>query len=346
MRTLQFILFQMDEAKRYLLDGSLPALRIALILLDNAAELILDRWITGQIAQDDLRQRIQERLRDVPLPPEFEQRINEISSNIRSVEHAEPYNTRFLTREERKNVARKFPCKVWYVTDIKHALPPLISEVLLHLHRYRNDAHHSAYVRPQTLKISVMIFLELCCQLLTSLRPSSLSMGSSDNFSWLKRRFGVNPTDLFYNYQLIMDILADLREGLPIGDISMREVLAEHLEYRIEDVIEGLDFISKTLRIDRATALTRAQEFTLAYLEQEQPYENVPRNLDHPVSLGSLEALRETARRIRRVDDYVTAFKIYARTDITLERIEYMVNQLVWEIDRWIDMQIEEMSWK
>jgi len=58
MHRLQFALFQIDEAKRYLVDGSLPALRLALLLLDNSVEVLLDRWIARDLEHDALPQRL------------------------------------------------------------------------------------------------------------------------------------------------------------------------------------------------------------------------------------------------------------------------------------------------
>jgi hypothetical protein len=45
LQTLISVVFQLDEAKRYIQDGRLQQLRVALLLLDNAAELQMDRRI-------------------------------------------------------------------------------------------------------------------------------------------------------------------------------------------------------------------------------------------------------------------------------------------------------------
>ena len=79
MQRLQFVLFQIDEAKRYLVSGSLPSLRVALMLLDNAAEVLLDRWIEQDLAHDELSERIQLRARKAGIPethPQFVDLIN------------------------------------------------------------------------------------------------------------------------------------------------------------------------------------------------------------------------------------------------------------------------------
>ena len=45
MQRLTSILFQMDEALRHIGDGRIERLRLAMLLLDNAAELQIDRRV-------------------------------------------------------------------------------------------------------------------------------------------------------------------------------------------------------------------------------------------------------------------------------------------------------------
>jgi len=58
MQTLTYVLYQLDEAMRYIDGGRLEQLRLALVLLDNAAELQLDRRCRDERQSEDLRERI------------------------------------------------------------------------------------------------------------------------------------------------------------------------------------------------------------------------------------------------------------------------------------------------
>lgn len=60
MQRLLFVLFQLDEARRYIEDGRLPHLRLALLLLDNTAEIQMDRRIQDNWQRDVLRERLRE----------------------------------------------------------------------------------------------------------------------------------------------------------------------------------------------------------------------------------------------------------------------------------------------
>lgn len=334
MQRLQFVLFQMDEAKRYLASGPLPGLRVALMLLDNAAEVLFDRWIEGDLAHDDLSERIQLRAREAGIPETHPQFVD-------------LYQRRFLTGKEKRKVSRLFDEKIRYVTEIKPTVPPQTGSVLSHLHRYRNEAHHSARVRPETVRTSGMIFLELCCQLIESLGQVSAGYSSSEDFSWLMSRFQQKPIDLWHEGTMAT-VLAQFRDGLPIGESGLRETLATNLESRLEDLSEGLEFISTEthVAVDRAAALAESQRFTLAEIKRSAPYRGTPPKLDEPVSLSHLDSMESIPGCIRNSSDSLAGFRIYADADAELERIEFMVQGLVGAIDAEIQMAVDRARGK
>lgn len=334
MQKLQFALFQIDEAKRYFIDGSLPALRTALILLDNAAELILDRWIKYDLARDILLQKMQ-RLH-------LAMRIPEDKSDLSDL-----LQRNFLTYHEIRQVARFFDEKVRYVTEVKGKLPSSVGAVLSHLHRYRNQAYHSGRVRVETLRSFVIIYLELCCKLVTLLIPGASSYSSNEDYSWLERRFKLKPSDL-WSQEILATVLDVFREGLPTTGLSFLQTLAENLESRFIDVYEALDFIAETtfIKLDRATALTEAQKYALQDLKERPPYESIPKGLDKPVSLEDLKRLDTVPDVLRNSSDPLRGFEVYADADIKLERIEFLVYRLAGAIDEAIQLKIDEMRGK
>ena len=60
MERIRLLYEQIEEAKRLMLIGTLTNLRLALILLDNAAELIMHRELSYRFAQDDYYARFRE----------------------------------------------------------------------------------------------------------------------------------------------------------------------------------------------------------------------------------------------------------------------------------------------
>lgn len=83
MQVLVNVIFQIDEARRYTLDGRLPQLRVSLLLLDNAAEILMDYRVQtdreNSASSVRLKQRaieINDRARDQSLPDIFETYLN------------------------------------------------------------------------------------------------------------------------------------------------------------------------------------------------------------------------------------------------------------------------------
>lgn len=76
MQQLTHILFQMDEALRYIDDGRMERLRLALLLLDTAAELQIDRRVRDELVIENWNERTrQQTLLLASLLPEGSQEI-------------------------------------------------------------------------------------------------------------------------------------------------------------------------------------------------------------------------------------------------------------------------------
>lgn len=334
MQEFQFVLFQIDQARSHLIAGSLPALRSALLLLDNSAELILDRWINYDLEYDGLWEKIQRQVRDIGVPenhPEFKAL----------------FTRRFLQASEKRKVARLFDEKLRYVTTAKPTLSPSIATVLSHLHRYRNQAHHSGRVRRETIRTSVTIALELCCRLLETLRPKTLGYASDGEYSWFESRFHRRPID-FLEDAVLARIVAEFREGLPLDSDSIREILAANLKRRLEDLRERLDFISSECRLarDHDSALTEAQKFTVTRLAESQPYPTIPPNMGAPVSAGELERIELVPSALHNSSSSIAAFEAYAANDLSLERLEFVVDYYVGAIDQAIQAEVDRVRGK
>jgi hypothetical protein len=334
MEKLQFVLFQLDESKRHILAGSVPALRVALLLLDNAVEVLLDRWIADDLDSDEMSEVIQRRARKAGIPEDHPHFVD-------------LYQQRFLTASEKKRVARLFDEKLRYVTGLKGLLTPSMSAVLSHLHRYRNDAHHSGRVRTQTLRTSVVILLSLCCTLVELLKPGSSGYASTEDYSWLKEKFGLTPGAL-WDKTTTSSVLASLREGIPIDDATIGETFAQNIEDRIEALEEGLGFISTETHVapSASEALAASQKFSLDEQKRAQPYRSGPPSLDAPVSIQLIEQIRSVPRQVREATDALAAFQTFATADTGLERLEFMVNNLVVAIDGEIQMAVDRARGK
>ncbi|MCI0400761.1 MAG: hypothetical protein L0Z68_05615 [Gammaproteobacteria bacterium] len=130
MQRLQFALFQIDRAKALLIEGHIPALRVALMLADNAAEVLLDRWIDSAMEGESMHERVHDVAKQASVPPDHP-------------DFKDLFARRRLKAGERQKIARFFDEKIRYATETKGAISSALRSVLSHSHRYRNQAHHS-----------------------------------------------------------------------------------------------------------------------------------------------------------------------------------------------------------
>ena len=66
MKRLSSILFQVDEACRFVEDGRQEPLRGALLLLDNAVELQMDWAIRVELSSADFREKLRTLALEIP----------------------------------------------------------------------------------------------------------------------------------------------------------------------------------------------------------------------------------------------------------------------------------------
>lgn len=326
MQKIEFVLFQIDQARMLLQEGSLPAIRVALMLLDNSVELLLDRWIEDDMGHENIYERIIAQAHK-----------KEIPKDIPELEHL--FTRRYFKASEKKKLARFFDEKVIYMTKIKKIFPQYIGKILSQLHRYRNQAYHSGVMRPEIFKTFTTIYYELCCRLFEYISFSSICYYSADNFSWIKNKFGVDI--LNFNEDMFPKILENLRTGFLANENSLQKILIENLEQRVKEVLKNLHFISVDCGIssDQVSALSKAKRFTIANLKKFPPYEPIPPNLEKRLTFTKIKSVEKNINYIKKSNNELYAFKKYADSDVFLERIEFVVNKFVNAINQAIEMQ-------
>jgi hypothetical protein len=80
MQRLTYVLYQMDEARRFLDGGRLEQVRLALLLLDNAAELQIERRVRDELSSENLRERIRTRTRTLGIPKGYSEGLDELAA--------------------------------------------------------------------------------------------------------------------------------------------------------------------------------------------------------------------------------------------------------------------------
>jgi hypothetical protein len=328
MQRLIFVVYQLDEARRYIEGGRLEQLRLALLRLDNAAEMQLEH----RIRQERFTEEIWERLHG---------QVEAIGA-LEAPELADIASVRPLSKAEKHDIARNFDGKLRYLSERHSILDRRLARVLGYAHRYRNEAYHEGRVRKDTIRTAAMILFETNLELLTGLYQVSYG-SSSEDYSWLDERFGLS-TSLAKAGDLDQ-IALTLREGfIPTVDAT-KSILKDHLESRVAELSESLDFIVDGSSIpDRASALLVAQE------EGPRPATLRRRSSSSRTSsmwtLDQVEAYASEISAIGDATDRLAAFEVFAGLEEKFEPIEERVHALSAAIDQAIQDEVDRIRGK
>lgn len=323
METLQLVLVQLDEARRYIRSGWLPHLRIALLILDNAAELQLHRWAVRQMASDELVRRLRENAVRYGAPPEL---LSDLAER------------QLLGTKQEQRVLRDFHELLRYAAHVRKKVPVEIAELLGHVHRYRNEAHHRGVIRPATLESAAVLLFTLNLRLLPLLRE--LTYDSAVDYGWLESRFDIRPIDLFFDGEQLQNIIDRLSKDLPHG-VNLSETLAAHLESRTAELHHTIAFLIENARdvADEGAAFDKAKEYVLTSRDSDLR-SRMPRGVSG-VSRSVIQTVPKVAAEIRSATSADEAFRVFGQAEADFEAAEFILQKFASAVDAAIEFQME-----
>lgn len=330
MQHLSFVLFQLDEARRYIQDGRSQHLRLAFLLLDNAAEIQMDRRIKDDLNHDDFR----ERLRNSVLQTAAQKPQTPLPQTLQEIVDWIP-----LTRSEKLKLDRFYDEKIAYMVGRGGHLNASLAGPLKHLHKYRNEAYHRAKIRPETIRTATLILLEINCQMLLTVYPGGRMMSSDEEYSWIEERFGHQS---FLSEEQLQAVVDEIRSGLLPTDESVANMLADHLQDRFAQLDESLDFIVENSgrAANKEEALKESQYY--AECQRTTGPQPPPANTFVPkYTLHSIQTLAVQLPQVRVAPSRVDAFAQFAAIEKDLEPVEECVYEVVGKIDEAIQLAID-----
>lgn len=332
MQRLTYVLYQMDEARRYLHGGRLEQVRLALLLLDNAAELQIEKRVSDELASENLRERIRTQTRTLGVPEGYSDRLDELAA-------WQP-----LSAREKERLSKYFPAKLDYLSKRHQVLDQSIAAVLSYLHRYRNEAYHEGRVRRETIRTAAIILFEIDCLLLLNVFRVSM-FASDEDYSWLEERFRVDRPGILLGGGESLERIVDELRAVVVPDLSaVTETLVRHLESRFEDVWDAVDFIVST-----TPAESREDALKVAQLDPNVDGDEIDAVLADFGPRWSGTTVRNLESRIGEVQaatDRLDAFSRFSQLETELEKIEEPLYTTAMEIDHAIQLQIDQMSGK
>jgi hypothetical protein len=337
MQRLTYILFHLDEALRYIDDGRIERLRLALLLLDNAAELQLDGRVRDHMAIEEINERTREQtVLITELMPESRAELPGLLTEIVAWEP--------LTKAQKRALDRFFDEKLRFLSERYTTLDPSLAKIISYLHRYRNEAYHEARVRVETVRTAALIYFEANCALLLTVF-SVHSYASNEDYSWLEERFGIRSTGLFIGGGL-QHVVDRLRKPVLPNLETVVDTLKSHLDDRIEGLLADLDFIVDGSRPENRDEAARIAQLFAGLERGDIRGSTSPDDYVGRWTLGEVEDTKQAIGSLSDAVDRLDAFSRFAEIEQRIEAFEQDIRPLVVIVDQMVDEEIDRRRGK
>lgn len=334
MRQLIIVTEQLEECKQLILHGGVPQLRMATLLADNVAEVLMHRRIEDLLVYSGWYENMLKRVLSYPKDPEREGLISKFKAEI-------------IPEPRKKKIRRFFDEKVKFLSEEKKEIEPVLGSVLTCMHRYRNEAYHQDKLRNEIARPVALLLFEVVCDLFVDLGPKSLGVSSEENWKWFEQRYGVMPFDAA-NEAGRSAIRGHLRAGLPLSLEELRDNLLSHLNKRLESAYRALDFmIENVAKIKTRHDAMKFAQYWASRKDAQSPPSDEEYNKFVPLrSLADLEHWADELSVLEKMDSKLTVFGEFVRREEELEPIEAIIHDQAAELDHAIQMEIDRMRGK
>ena len=158
MDKLVLIVDQISLAKSLIGSGTISSMRIALLWLDNATEILMYRKIQAEYVFGELYQRMLDKLNVRPLDIEGEKLKGEITRKA-------------ISPKQKKSLDWDYDSKTRFLTD-KQVINDQEAAFMRIMHQYRNDVYHNDVIHRDVLHHMTSIFFDLICDIFPKLAKS------------------------------------------------------------------------------------------------------------------------------------------------------------------------------
>ena len=326
MQRLAQTAVQLEEAKRFVLAGDVPHLRLALILLDNAVEVMMHRAVQEELEHASLYSRLLERLPPGPLDADGERMRSEFSALV-------------VPDKQAQRVRRFFGEKLTFLGTDRDRISKPVARVLRHIHDYRNETQHQDRVRVGSLRPATLILFDIATELLVTLNLGSTTWGG-DDYGWLER-FGL-PGSILAIYQDVRSHVRDhLRSGMALSIEDLRKALIDHLTDRLNEMEEQLAFVveNSTLGPGDPSVVLKAIQFRDSGPQRKITARGPEFDAFAPRhTINSFSRWRASTTRLESTNDRFDLFDRFATIEDDFELLEASIRKAARELDGAIEL--------
>ena len=248
-----------------------------------------------------------------------------------------------VPKSKRKDLARSFNIKVEFLQE-RDRIEPREGRVLKKLHAYRNELYHRDSIRAVTIRSACLLYLDIVCSLLEKL-PQSLLHSLVDELPPVLAKY--RQPEEQWGAPSANVIARQLRSGLGIDNISLKQILIAHLSSRLDELEANISHVEQALfGPHREKEPSRPWRNLVIQLAQ------VHENYDTPPSFKELLKLRlkysgtsimqwrQSVASINELNDKLDLFANFADIEDEFEPFEIQVDGLVERVD--FEVQREE----
>lgn len=357
MRYILTIVEQLDRAARELSTDHPINSRLALMLIDNATELVLHRQCTDRLESDDLwagiHKATQAIIRDHP-----EAAIDDDTTVV------------LLRPEQRSKIRGRHLNPKLHVLEELGDITGVERQFITTAHHYRNELYHIGLKHDAIIRAVAGQYFLLCCELFVRMGQFSFfsySWSSSDEYTSVARQYLPTCNGEIDFSSVDKGMIADeLRRALPDELPNLSTVLADSAHTCILEIKKDFDFLvqENPFGFDAKKMLEAAQwQNDLAKAIQEEDLVGLWIDADYRESYTRIAADLEAnwkqhdavipikiwTRRATAVANETDPLKAMGRYRSLRQSMEYLEESIISaaaDLDQWIEMEIDKARGK
>lgn len=321
MRELRKRLEMLEEACKQLDKGTNTGARLALILLDNLAEITMYEKVRHLFAHDSQFVGV--------IPRKYSDRL-------------------------RNKVLWGFSDKVDLLVRDVDTISEDQGKVLKGGHILRNEAYHRGQVRERIIREVALTYLRVVCHVLPTLWSGVLVLVPSEDMGGYLKQFGVDASMI--DWDVLKSVCTYFLDERGCGVEELTSSLSSDLTRRIEEVVEGCEYLAeggyervpaddvlKNLQFNpqfhEKHEFAKTDEGFRDFVEtrKREVAEYIP-----PITLATLGEWKSRAEAISSMAFPGSALDEYSDIDRMLSDIRETVGQAVYEFDEWVNMQVHD----
>ena len=351
MRYIVTIVEQLDRASSELATDHPINNRLALILIDNATELILHRRCTSRLARHSMMSRLWKGHRGL--------------AEEEPCQDQSAFSEDLMTPKQRAKARGKFLDGKLSVLEAMGDLTPTERGFIAIAHGYRNELYHVGLTHDEIIRAIAGHYYSLCCDLFTRMGnqdPFGLTHFSSDTYTEVAQRYLPMRNGSIDLFSVETEVLADkLRRALPSDIPKLPEALAESARSSIEMVMHNFEFLiqDNPAGLDGNEVLKRVQwQQDLVKALERQGVEGArldpTSQREHLRVAHSLEKTwrqRHTsvpqdkwllkAEAVRRETNPLVAMHLYQSLRDGMAYLEEAIDLAAGELDSWLQLELD-----